>query len=850
MFRTANKVLITLAAGISILLLTLNYSVNPLLNSLYGDTLPQSSGELFLPGLKEPASVRRNDLGIPLIEAGNLQDLAFVSGYIDAGDRLTQMLDFRTLSQGRIAEQVGLQLLPIDVYIRTLNLRGRAQQLLAGAGPELRDLLEDYARGVNLYMEQYSGRLPAAVALSDTRPEPWTALDSASIFAVLNLGLSFNLNEEINILNIARTIPASKLAWLLPIYPDEPLPTTETAKLDGIDLSKNIKGLSELQLAQQQLEHLTGQGIGRGFAASNNWAISGSRTQSGRSILANDTHLPLSMPSIWNMKHLRSPELDAAGVTAAGLPAIVAGFNGKLAWGMTMVMADNQDIFLEKLKRIDGKLHYLYQEQWLPTVERLEIFKVQGQEPVKHTIHSTRNGPLLNEALSSLSPHPAVPAQVISRFGLALAQPDLTGDNSMHRMFALSQTDNVDDARTLAQQIGAIPLNMVLADSNNIAWQVTGRYPLRKKGRGLVPSPAWDGNYDWQGWLDYRQHPSVINPDQGWLGTANDRKIPAGFPYTLSSSWYYPERGERIREMIESRKKHDVPSMKQMQYDIYTRFAPKLQNMFNAEPMATALDEAIADLPAMERNRARKTLQILLSFDGVMSADSKAAATFGIFLHSAIRTIFYDELGPEHNPAWQAFLANTTMSYSALQDHLLQRENSPFWGNRKFRREQNKASTLARALADTQPRMVEMLGPQPENWRWGDTHTYNWETDSSKVARKLGWQEQLAITLVDDWFNRGPYPAPGDHNTLNVAAYSPGKNNEVWMIPAMRIIVDFGLEEPMLGLNSSGQSDNPVSPHYDDGISAWINGDYMGFPFRKDNIDNTYRTSLQLLPEF
>ncbi|PZQ25017.1 MAG: penicillin acylase family protein, partial [Ectopseudomonas oleovorans] len=304
-----------------------------LLNSRYADSVPPTRGVERIQGVAESASVRRNALGMPLIESSTFHDALFTLGYVHAGDRLSQMIGMRLLAQGRLAEMAGPGVLEMDRFMRAVNLKKSAEILYADASPRLKRFFEVYSRGVNAYMFRYRNRLPMDLAESGYRPEYWKPEDSVLLFCLLNFGLAVNLQEEIAALTVAQQVGVDKLPWLLPIYPDEPLPFAEAEKLAGLDLKGQLPGLQAISRTTAQIaeQHMLG------VAASNNWAIAPQRSRGGKSLLANDTHLPLSMPSLWNFVQIRSPKYQAAGVSLAGVPAVVAGYNGKLAWGMTMV---------------------------------------------------------------------------------------------------------------------------------------------------------------------------------------------------------------------------------------------------------------------------------------------------------------------------------------------------------------------------------------------------------------------------------------------------------------------------------------------------------------------------------
>ncbi|WP_296129022.1 penicillin acylase family protein [Pseudomonas sp. Ga0074129] len=811
------------------------------LNSRYSNSVPPDQGIVQVKGLAQSVVIRRNPLGMPLIETTTFHDALFALGYVHASDRLSQMVGLRLMAEGRLAEMAGPGVLEMDRFMRAVNLKKSAEVLYSNASPRMKKFFEVYARGVNAYLFRYRDKLPMDLAESGYRPAYWKPEDSVLVFCLLNFGLSVNLKEEIAALTLTQKVGSEQLAWLLPTYPDEPLPFEETAKLKGLDLRGQLAELNAVSTAVNQFSDAHMLGV----AASNNWAFTPQRTRSGKSLLANDTHLPLSMPSVWNFVQIRSPKFQAAGVSIAGVPAIVAGFNGKLGWGMTMVMGDNQDLFLEQIKRQNGRMHYLADGNWLPVRERQETFFIKGQRPIRETLYETRHGPLLNSVLGERK-HTLQPMQLSSGFGLALKTTQLEADKSLDAFFDLSRAQSVEQAFEATREIRAMPLNIVFADARHIGWQVTGRYPNRRAGLGLVPSPGWGNEFAWDGFADPMLHPYDQDPPQGWLGTANQRTVPRGYGMQLSNSWFYPERAERIAELAGTGR-HDSQSMIAMQYDQTSPFVAKLQTMFSAPGMAEGLQAAIAALPAAERSKAQEAFNRLMKFDGKLTASSADAALYSAFLHQSARETFLDELGPESSPAWQALVDTANNSYSAQADHLLGREDSPFWNDIRTAQKEDKPAILARSLAGAVTLLESKLGSERSAWQWGKLHTYNWISETTQLAPHMSASQRTSINALKGYLDRGPYPAGGDHSTLNVAAYQWGDNFDTWLIPAMRIVVDFGREEPLIGLNSSGQSGNPASKHYADGIDAWLKGNYMSFPFQSQNLDKVYGSRRLLL---
>jgi acyl-homoserine-lactone acylase len=324
-------------------------------------------------------------------------------------------------------------------------------------------------------------------------------------------------------------------------------------------------------------------------------------------------------------------------------------------------------------------------------------------------------------------------------------------------------------------------------------------------------------------------HPYDQDPAQGWLGTANQRVIPHGYGMQLSNSWAAPERGERLAELANSGK-HDGRSVIAMQYDQTTTFAAKLKKMFTAPGMAQPLKQAIEALPEADRAKAREAFTRLTAFDGKLAPTSADAAIYELFLQESMKQIFLDELGPESSPAWKAFIANGDLSYAAQADHLLAREDSPFWDDARTAQKEDKPAILARSLAAAITAGDSLLGGDRRAWQWGKLHSYSWKNASGQTVR-------------------GPVAAGGDHTTLNTAAFVWGQDFAVNWAPATRFIVDFSQSEPLMGQNGVGQSGNPLSPNYLNGIDQWLKGQYIGLPMQPQNFDRVYgKTRLTLTP--
>ncbi len=776
------------------------------------------SGTIHIEGLKQPVEVRYDDLGIPHIKAQSEEDLFLATGYVMASYRLFQMVLLKMAIQGRLSEFAGADALPIDYFMRTGNAKKMVQENMKYIDEHGLMMFTQFAKGVNAYIKTCK-KLPPEFILAGFTPEEWKPEDGLYIFGFLNLNVSFNMIEELQFLLIAQKIGLEKTCHLFPVYKDTDLPFDEADKLSHIlpDLPRMDKA-ANTTLTLQKLS-------GLGIPASNNWAVSPLKT-GGKTIVANDTHLMASLPSPWIIMHLECPTYHCAGVCLPGIPIVVAGYNGHVAWGETMVMADTQDIFIENIKEEKGILYYLYKNQWLPLSARNETFNVKG---TMHTvkIYETIHGPLLNMALLSMPHPPKLPVQppaVDIPYGLAFSWVVEGGAETLKGFYQLGRAKNCNEARQALRNIKTIYLNIVYGDSNTIGWQVTGLYPKRKRGTGLFPSPGWTGQYDWDGYVPFEALPHKENPKEGFIATANHRTVDKDYPVNLSQSWYNDERAMRITRVLSDNKNFTLEDMMKLQNDQYSRMAKHVQNILFGNEFHTQIIAAIEELSPKQKEKAFKALTLLSpeTFDCVMKKESASAALMGALYHCFVHNTFVDELGPAGSPVWEAFLQTSMTSYSATDELLAYKHQSPFFDDVTTKNKvETKWDILAKTLADAYALCKDRLGSDEQNWQWGKMHQYWFKHE---IAKEVG--------MLAGFLSRGPFAAGGDVHTPNVAMHTWGKDFDVWMIPAMRMIVDFNKEEPLHIITVPGQSGNPVSRHYDDMIEYFINGRYQVIPFK------------------
>lgn len=793
-------------------------------------SVASDTGTIKVTGITGSVAIARDAWGVPFVKADNEQDAFFGAGYAAASDRLWQMYATKLAVTGRLAEIAGAKMLPVDIYMRSVGIKRNVDRAIDKMPAENRAPLEAYAAGVNAFLQSHK-HLPIEFILTNYTPEPWTIYDCGYVFGALSFGLALNLNEELFFLEAAKKLGAEKAAWLVPTYQDEPIPFAEAQKIDQKIAALLAPQSDMLRDTLWELQHI----VRTGMPASNNWLLSGQKTKGGKAILANDTHLLLTMPSLWYMMNIESPTYSAAGVTIAGQPYIQLGYNGHIAWGATMVEADCQDLFIETLKSENGQTFYRKADNtWAVVRERKEQFKVRFGSDREITLRFTANGPLISDALRQLDakkPIPLVPTGGIkNELHLALRWSFQDGDNAGIGIHEMGRAQTMQDFRRALAKIHSMYLNIVYTDGENIAWQTTGRIPVRSKGTGQLPSIAAEG-YRWKGFLPFERQPHRENPEEGFLLTANERTVPKNDARNISGAWYSPERAERIRAMLTPKNDWTGADTRQMQMDLYSRMAEKTIAVFSERQVE--INHAIARLPEKKQKRARAALDMLTKFDNVMSAKSQGAALIGAFYHVFTRNVFGDELVID-SPLWKAFIDTNLRSYSAPQDHILGRDESPFFDNIHTPERETRADMLALSLADAYEFCGDEMGA-PEKWRWEKLHKIYWQNDFTKSLGILSW-----------YMNHGPMSYQGDSHTINVSHYAWGENFDTLVIPAMRLVVDFNEAEPVQLMIHSGISGNPSSEHYRDQIKLFLKGENNPLPMRSAGKQKQYVKILRL----
>ena len=547
------------------------------------NSFAQTSGEIVLPGLGADVRVLRDELGIPHIYASTDRDLFLAQGFVHAQDRFWEMDFRRHVTAGRLSELFGESQLATDKFLRTIGWRRVAEQELALVQPSTRAFLEAYADGVNAYLASRSGSelsLEYAVLdlqVNDYVPEPWTPVDSLAWLKAMAWDLRGNLDDELARAVAIEAVGAERAAELYPAYPfDRHAPIiTQGGVRNYLQFDQNSAGKLSSTRTFTDIANLIAAlpasfGVKEAGIGSNSWAVAGSFTTTGKPLLANDPHLSASMPSIWSQMGLHCEAItpdctfDVAGWTFSGFPGVVIGHNAKVGWGFTNLGPDVTDFVLED---IEGS-NYRYDNEWLPLTEITETIKVANGEDVVWNARATRHGPLISDASEDYAKLGAADGNAVS-----LRWTALIPGNTADAVFTLNRAQNFDMFREAAKQFQVPSQNLLYVDvEGNIGYQAPGRIPIRKGYDGKVPVAGWTSKYDWIGFVPFDALPSVLNPRENFIVTANNAVIfDKTYPYFLTDDWAFGARSQRIRDLISERiqrgEKFDVASMQEMQMD-------------------------------------------------------------------------------------------------------------------------------------------------------------------------------------------------------------------------------------------------------------------------------------------
>ncbi|WP_146101649.1 penicillin acylase family protein [Rhodopila globiformis] len=717
-------------------------------------TLPGSSVDARIPGLSAPVDITYDADWVPRIHAASALDAAAALGYVHARDRMFQMELMRRAASGRLSEIAGPATLPIDRMMRTLGLRHHAVENLAALPADARAMLEAYARGVNAYIDR-KGRFAAPEFLVLGAPEPWEPADSLLWAQTMGLWLSMNWRQEMARQAVAGRVPAPVLEQLWPRQPDVPLPSAMN-KLPTRFAAAAARLLAVLPRfpAPYTLPQ----------TASNEWAVDGRHTATGVPLLAGDPHLAFGFPGIWYLARIDTPGHVLAGATAPGVPFLVLGHNGHIAWTFTTTGADVQDVFVEKPV---GRSEYQTPDGPKPFTLREERIGIRGEPDQLMLVRETRHGPVISDLDNPSGPILAV--------AMANLQPDNTAAAGL---LALNRAQSVAEAGKAAAEISSPVQNLLVADAKTIGLFSTGRVPLRKAPENGLPVPG-DGSHDWIGWASGDALPHYVAPASGRLVNANEPDWPADFPVPMAQDTFGDWRSQRIRQMLATTDRHTPADFAVMQLDVVDLFARKV--------LPALL--AVTDL----KGRALAAQAALRGWDGTAAMDQPAPLIFNAWMEAFYRAVLAHAGIPLTAGGPTADFLSYVLSPAGAH-----------WCNNDC------APMLRSSLTDAVRELSSRFGTDVQAWRWGAAHQAVFANPLLRAIPVLGPLTTITI------------PSPGDDNTVDRG----GMNAALQSVhgAAYRGVYDLANLDRSLFVITPGQSGNPFSSHARDFVLRWRDG--------------------------
>lgn len=747
-------------------------------------SVPDPDRDAALPGLSANVEVWRDSLGVPQVWARSEADLFRAMGYVHAQDRLWQMELFRRVADGRMAEILGPKLVETDRFLRTLGMGRAAAANEKVLDAESRTLLQAYADGVNAWIRDHPGPLPPEFVALRFRPEPWTVRNTLSISKIMAWDLAdFDLG-----LSLQAAVDRVGPELGKELYPWYPEWGPRIVGADGAwqghgtaapapappPVARRVAGIAVPRIPAQAMRLLEGVSIA---SASNSWVVGGGRTRSGKPILANDMHLTLRAPSLWYLAALHAGRINTVGMTLPGVPTVVAGHSDRVAWGFTNAMVDDVDFYAEQVDANDPT-RYRTPTGWERFEVRPETIRIRGADPVVHRVRSTRHGPVISDVEERGG------NRVLSmRWTAFEPSPEFRALIGMNRARSAGEfTQAIRDFRNPHQ-------NIVFADADGtIGYWMAGRVPVRRSGDGLLPVAGWTGEGDWTRYLEWEEHPHVLNPAEGFIVTANNRQAGPEYPFQIASQWAGPYRAMRIREMVQPGRGLTAADVARQQMDVRDDHALRYL------PRAVRAARQAGDSTAV---------RLLRGWNGEARMDSRPAALFYTWWE-----VLRGKVGRDEFRGAQMYFPSVAL------DRILDAGGGRWVDDVRT----PQVETLDGVAADAMREAVRTVGTKT----WGELHV-------TRIDHALGVAAALDRTLH---LNIGPFPNQGSGHTVDVAGYG-GKGPPFVNTagPSQRHVVDMADPDGSGGfVIPTGQAGIPFSGHYRDQTEMWRAGRLWRIP--------------------
>lgn len=769
--------------------------------SIYGylrSTLPDYDGEITVAGLTNKVEIIRDSYGMPHIYAQTDEDAFFALGYCMAQDRLFHMDLVRRVARGRLAEILGESVVSVDRLFRTITAGKSINEIAHGFPSKIKSAGKAYAAGINYYLENRKGPLPIEFTLLGYRPEPFTFEDGVAVHYYMAWDLNAAFSNEMLYASVIKKVGEDLARDIFPDYPEEyPIIMPEG--------STTMNFLKTLHSARKIL------GV-EGGGASNNWVISGEKSETGMPILANDPHLGHGVPGIWYEAHLVTPSMNVSGSILPGIPYVAIGANEHVAWGFTNVMADDTDFYIEKIKPDDPN-KYLYQGHWEEMTIKEEIIKVKGGDDVKLKVRLTRHGPIVDDVNEYEEPK-----------GTALSMRWAAYEKlkAIEAFDRLNRAESIDDIEKAVEFFKCPGQNWVYADDKgNIGFWAAVGIPARIGFSGALPVPGWDGNHEWKGYVPTRDQPHLRNPTRGWIATANNKHVGDNYPFPISHYYAMPDRYIRIQEMITEKDKLGVNDFKRMHNDFY---------MVLAREWVPIMIKSLSNKKLSEKEQ--KALSALQNWDFIASVDGIPPTIFHATINAIVKNTFQKRLGDE---LYEQYIGNSYVTFNSLRN-MIAKGSSTWFDDPETQDIEGVNEIITKSFKDGIAYLDSEMGSNVKDWIWGKLHTLTISHPFGKSSALMGY-----------FFNIGPFPMGGSLATVNPQPY---KLSDPWAGfhgASLRYIIDFSNMKNSLRVIPAGISGNFMSPHYDDQVDLWRHGKYRPFVLDRKSVEEDARYTLIML---
>ncbi|WP_153731658.1 penicillin acylase family protein [Sporosarcina obsidiansis] len=750
--------------------------------------LPMTKGTQKVIGLLDAVLVVRDEQGVPHIEAKNEHDLYFAQGYVQAQDRLFQMDISRRQASGRLSEVFGKSSLHTDQYFRTIGLHRAAEKSLSHYSARTKKILDSFSQGVNAYIKEAvrKRKLPIEFILRSYQPDEWTPTDCIIMVKLMAFNMGGNWQMQAFRLWAMHNLSEEKWRDLFPEAAGDDEEIAQYCLAHPLNVASIFKHAPLIN----------------NCGGSNSWVVSGKKSKNGKPLLAAAPQMSLGNPAAWYQMHLQSTEMNVSGVILPGMPGVLLGHNEHIAWGMTNTRPDTQDLYIEK-RHPEKPFTYLYNEEWVEARISSEVIQIKGSPPVLFQIQETRHGPVFSEYLQ-------VPEQTVFSLRWTALEPT----KEIEAVIAINTASNWNEFEKALEDFHSPTQNFIFASMDGtIACKTTGRIPIRK-GKGLLPVPGWNDEFEWQDFLPFDELPCSVNPKEEFIATVNVKEETADYPNHMSHVWARPYQQIRIQEVLQTGNNFTVQDMKRLQMDKVNLYAAEFVPLF------------LRCLQSVKKTmQLRRALGILEKWKFEDRVNEPAPLLFHLWLNEIQKSLFENEI--PHDVL--RLFDGKALVVDRILRQALQTKSESVWVKQLGGISEVLYQSLNKCLkyAETQ------YGKNMKEWKWGHFHRLYFEHPLSN-----------ANDFANELFNiTKPLSVGGSEMTVQTT-----RCNELGIVnhgASWRFVKDWSSRLNSHHIIGPGQCGHVKSLWYDNQLSNWLYGNYHVTELKM--IESTYY--LRLVPK-